>query len=80
MITQLIMLSSLLFSPITFPPGRLSDWMGFIYRPLPFVPMSNLLRSTLFSIGIFDWSEVFVVAVWGVVGFGFSVLALAKKS
>lgn len=77
--TQVIMIGGLLFSPITYPAERLPEWSMYIYNVLPFVPMSNLIRASLFLTKPMDVSDLIVVIFWAVAAFVFSLCALSKK-
>nr|WP_051533671.1 ABC transporter permease [Ligilactobacillus apodemi] len=50
LVTQLIMIGGLLFSPIIYSADRLPIWTGNLYRYLPFVPSSQIIRASLFSL------------------------------
>ena len=77
--TQVIMIGGLLFSPITYPAERLPEWSMYIYNVLPFVPISNLIRSALFLAKSISLSDLIVVVFWAVVAFILSLCALSKK-
>ncbi|MCL1935208.1 MAG: ABC transporter permease [Defluviitaleaceae bacterium] len=79
MVTQLIMIISLLFSPITFPSDRLPNWTFAIYNIFPFVPISNLIRASLFNFGVFNFANLFNVIGWFVICLFLSVYSLSKK-
>lgn len=79
LITQVIMLSALLFSPITYPADRLPEWTEYIYQFLPFVPVSNLIRSTLFDIQQFNIVDLIVVLIWGVVAYMLALKVLSRR-
>lgn len=79
LVTQIIMIGGLLFSPITYPADRLPDWMTVIYNVLPFVPTSNLIRATLFGQGSISFVDLFVVIIWALFTFGLSLFALSRK-
>ena len=80
LVTQLIMIGGLLFSPITYPASRLPDWIGYIHNFLPFVPTSNLIRATLFHLGSFSYFNLFVIICWAVGAFLLARLSLTKRS
>lgn len=69
MITQVIMLGALLFSPIIYSAERLPSWAGYIYNNLPFVPASNIIRYQLFNLTNFNLRDYFIVGIWGVISF-----------
>ena len=78
--TQVIMIGGLLFSPITYPAERLPEWSMYIYNVLPFVPISNLIRSALFLAKSISLSDLIVVVFWAVVAILFFLFcALYKK-
>ena len=79
MVTQLIMIVSLLFSPITFPASRLPDWIVRVYNFFPFVPATNLLRASLFDVGSFKFLNLLTVIAWCVACFALSLSTLSKK-
>ncbi|MDR9796554.1 ABC transporter permease [Aeribacillus pallidus] len=77
--TQLIMIGGLLFSPITYPMDRLPEWTTYIHQYLPFVPTTDLLRSTLFNFGTFSFVDLFVIIIWAIVGFIVSLITLSRR-
>ncbi|GHP13612.1 ABC transporter [Lentilactobacillus fungorum] len=79
LITQVIMIGGLLFSPITYPASRIPDLLYALYQFLPFVPTSDLIRATLFKSSQFSWADMFVVLSWGLIGYGLSLSALSRK-
>lgn len=79
LVTQIIMIGGLLFSPITYPVERLPEWTAYIYQALPFVPISNLIRSTLFHLNSMSVYDVLVVIAWALITFMLSLFALSKK-
>lgn len=79
LVTQLIMLGGLLFSPITYPIDRLPEWTTYIYQSMPFVPITNLLRSTLFNYGLFSLIDLIVAILWAILGFSLSLFALSRR-
>lgn len=65
LVTQLIMIGGLLFSPIIYSADRLPNWMTNIYNYLPFVPVSNIIRFSLFELNNFNIVDYVVVFIWG---------------
>lgn len=47
LMTQLLIFAILLFSPITFPAGRLPEWLASVHEVLPIEPMAELIRAGL---------------------------------
>ena len=80
MVTQLIMISCLLFSPITFPASRLPEWTNIIYSVLPFVPVANLIRYSFFGIGELSYPNVAIVFAWCIACISLSLRALSKRN
>ena len=77
--TQIIMIGGLLFSPITYPAERLPMWTQCVYQALPFVPMSNLLRSSIFHFGIISVIDIVVVLAWAIIASVLALSALSKR-
>lgn len=79
LITQLIMIGGLLFSPIIYPAERLPIWMGKIYNNLPFVPVSNIIRYNFFALENFSSRDYLVVFIWGISSFLISLYILSRR-
>jgi ABC-2 type transporter. len=79
MVTQVIMIVSLLFSPITFPANRLPESIVNVYNFFPFVPATNLLRASLFGLGEFRFINLLTVVIWCLACFMFSLYTLSKR-
>ncbi|MDO4680366.1 MAG: ABC transporter permease [Aerococcus sp.] len=79
LMTQLIMMGGLLFSPIIYPADRLPRWMGAFYNFLPFVPVSEIIRSSLFHLTPFNLRNYFIVFIWGCIGFLVSLYVITKR-
>lgn len=79
LVTQLIMLGGLLFSPITYPADRLPEWTSYIYQVLPFVPATDLLRFTLFNYGNFSFIKLLIVVLWAFISIIICLFALSKR-
>lgn len=77
--TQVIMIGGLLFSPITYPQDRLPGWLSSVYNFLPFVPASNLVRSTMFKLGDFKYMDLMIVLFWAILAFYGSNRALNRR-
>lgn len=80
MVTQLIMIFGLLFSPITYPAERLPEWLTDIYRFLPFVPASNLIRGELYQYGTVSIIDYIVVIIWFASMLSLTLVALNKQN
>jgi ABC-2 type transport system permease protein len=79
MMSQLIMIGGLLFSPITYPAERLPDWITDIYNILPFVPTSSLIRASFYQLGQLHFRDIIVVSLWLVVTSSVSLIALERR-
>ncbi len=79
LVTQIIMIGGLLFSPIIYSADRLPNWMANIYNYLPFVPVSNIIRFSLFSLNSFNIKDYIVVLLWGFVAFLLSIYIIKKR-
>jgi len=79
-VAQLVLITNLLFSPITFPASRLPEWIVSIYNVLPFVPGTNVIRALLFNVGNFYVRDLLTVAIWCVICLSLSLFALSRRS
>ncbi|MGP1433590.1 MAG: ABC transporter permease [Catonella sp.] len=79
LVTQLIMIGGLLFSPIIYSADRLPNWMSNIYNYLPFVPVSNIIRFSLFRLNDFNFMDYLIVFIWGAVSYLASMYVLARR-
>lgn len=79
LITQLIMIGGLLFSPIIYPSERLPIWMGKVYNNLPFVPVSNIIRYNFFGLEKFSSRDYLIVLIWGLSSFLISIYILSRR-
>ncbi len=79
LVTQLIMIGGLLFSPIIYSADRLPYWMAGIYNYLPFVPVSNIIRFSLFRLNNFNITDYIVVFIWGAVSYLSSMYVLTRR-
>ena len=77
--TQVIMIGGLLFSPITYPAERLPRWTEYIYKILPFVPTSDLIRTSFFGGKEISYYDLFIVLLWGILAFLLALCALTKR-
>ena len=79
LVTQIIMIGGLLFSPITYPVERLPEWTIYIYQTLPFVPITNLIRTVLFHTNTIYLYDILNVFIWTLITYVLSLWALSKK-
>lgn len=79
LVTQVIMLGGLLFSPITYPAERLPAWTMPFYNSLPFVRIAQAVRAYLFGFDSFTVSGFAVIFVWGISCFILCLYLLSKR-
>lgn len=79
LITQVVMIGGLLFSPIVYPADRLPLWMAYVYNCLPFVPASNIIRYSLFGLDNFNIINYLVISFWGFISLLASMYVLTKR-
>jgi ABC-2 type transport system permease protein len=80
LVTQVIMIGGLLFSPITFPSERLPSWAAELHQFLPFAPLANIIRESAFRLGADQTLNTIVVIVWALTAYALAYLALRRRS
>ncbi|EAF4531107.1 ABC transporter permease [Listeria monocytogenes] len=80
LMTQIIMIGGLLFSPITYPADRLPEWTRIIYEFLPFVTSANILRSSFFGIEEIQSKDLLTVCFWLLFSSLLSLIALSRRN
>lgn len=79
LVTQIIMIGGLLFSPITFPAQRLPEWAVTLHQFLPFAPMGDVVREAAFRGGDPQTLNIVVIGVWAVATYLITYVALRKR-
>ena len=79
LVTQLIMFGGLLFSPIVFPESRLPEWSRYVYKALPFVSISKMIRTEIFQAITMSAEDVITVVLWGILTFVLALVALGRR-
>lgn len=79
LVTQVIMIGGLLFSPITFPAERLPDWAVTLHQFLPFTPLGDLIREAAFRVGESQVLNITVIVVWATAEYLTANYALRKR-
>ncbi len=79
LVTQLIMIGGLLFSPIIYAADRLPSWTITLYKYLPFVPASQIIRSSIFRLEYVDSQNFSTLIVWACFGFFLSLITLSRR-
>ena len=64
LMSQLILMIGLMFSPIMYPASRLPDWINHLYHVLPFVPSVNFLRACVYSHGHVSFFDFTILVIW----------------
>ena len=64
LMSQLILMIGLMFSPIMYPASRLPDWINHLYHVLPFVPSVKLLRACVYSHGHVSFFDFTILIIW----------------
>ena len=80
LVTQVIILGALLFSPISYPADRIPDWAVTAHSILPFTPAANLVREGFFPGQGADPWNVAVVIAWSAVLFALSLRGVGRRS
>lgn len=80
LITQVLVVFVLMFSPLNFPVERLPSWLATIHILLPIQAMGQIIRGTVasnvFPLTIQPW---IVLSVWCLVGFGITYWAMTRR-
>lgn len=80
LITQLLIFTVMLFTPITYPAERLPDWLRSLHEYLPLDAMGQVFRaglaSTEFTMPLRSW---LVLALWGAVSLAAATWALSRR-
>ncbi|MDG3141977.1 ABC transporter permease [Streptococcus suis] len=79
LITQLLLMLGLLFSPIMFPAARIPSFLLRLYSFLPFVPAGNLMRLSVYQDSPVAIRDVFILLCWLLFTGSLSVWQLHRK-
>lgn len=77
-ISQILMVVAMLFTPILFPADRLPEWVGVIHSWLPFDPLNRTLLSAVTG-SAYDSLTLLRVGVWCIVITAVSSIAMARR-
>ena len=81
LLTQVLVVGVLIFSPINFPAERLPEWMQDVHDVLPVESMGEVIRGSLASDTFSLSAGPFVLlAGWCVVAMGLSYLTLRRRA
>jgi ABC-2 type transport system permease protein len=80
LVTQVLVVFVLMFSPLTFPPSRLPDWLAAVHSVLPIQAMGELIRGTLagnvFPLGVAPW---LLLGTWCAATFAIASVVLGRR-
>lgn len=80
LITQVLVVFVLMFSPLNFPVERLPDWLATIHRVLPVQSMGEVIRGTVAGNDFpLTAGPFLVLGAWCVVSFAITYWALTRR-
>ena len=81
-ITNLIIYSLFLFSPINYPIERLPLFLQSVHKVLPVYYMSDIVRGNLTQITLNNgmWLSFLVVSIWFVISFMITLITINKRT
>ena len=80
MLTQVLVVFILMFSPLNFPAERLPSWLAAIHSVLPIEAMGEIVRGTLAGSTFPIPAGAFaLVAAWCAVSFGITMVVLERR-
>jgi len=80
LLTQVLVVFVLMFSPLNFPPERLPDWLAAIHAVLPIQAMGDVIRGTLAG-NVFPVAAkpFLLLAAWCVAALALTGRALTRR-
>lgn len=80
LLTQVLVVVILMFSPLNFPADRLPDWLAAIHRVLPIEAMGDVIRGTLAG-ATFPLSAgpFLLLGAWAAAGFGVTYAVMNRR-
>lgn len=79
-VTNLIILVALMFSPVNYPADRLPDWLATVHQWLPFQHMAQVMRETVdVPAGGVAVVPFLVLAAWGAVGLAVTYRVMTRR-
>lgn len=80
-VTNLIILVALMFSPVNYPADRLPDWLATVHRWLPFQNMAQVMRETVdVPAGGVAVLPFLVLAAWGAAGLAVTYRIMTRRA
>jgi ABC-2 type transport system permease protein len=81
LLTQVLVVFVLMFSPLNFPAERLPAWLAAVHHVLPFQAMGEVVRGTLASTSFPLTAGAFeLLGAWCVVSFAMAYRVLARRA
>jgi ABC-2 type transport system permease protein len=81
MITNVIIIIALMFSPVNYPADRLPGWLAAVHQWLPFQYLAQAMRETLdVPPGGVPVLPFAVLAAWGMAGLGFAYRIMTRRA
>jgi ABC-2 type transport system permease protein len=80
LLTQVLVVFVLMFSPLNFPPERLPDWLAGVHSVLPIQAMGEVIRGTLAG-GAFPVTlpPFLLLGAWCVASFAITGRVLTRR-
>jgi ABC-2 type transport system permease protein len=80
LITQVLVVFVLMFSPLNFPPERLPEWLASIHAVLPIQAMGEVIRGTIAGNAFPITAGPFLLlGAWCATAFGVTGLVLTRR-
>lgn len=81
LVTQVLVFFVMLFSPVTFPAGRLPEWFQVVHDVLPFRPAADLIRAGLLSdTYTASGRDLIVLLAWCALALAVSIRAMVRRA
>ncbi len=81
LVTQVLVVFVLMFSPLNFPPSRLPSWLATLHQVLPIQAMGEVMRGTLATATFPLTAGAFAILVaWGLVTFGIAYVVVNRRA
>lgn len=80
LVTQVLVFFVMLFSPVTFPAGRLPGWFQIVHDVLPFRPAADLIRAGLLSDAYpVNLRDLIVLLTWCALALVISIRSMVRR-
>jgi ABC-2 type transport system permease protein len=81
LLTQVLVIGVLVFSPVNFPAERLPDWLQTVHSVLPVQAMGEVIRGSLASSSFpLTMGPFMLLGTWCLVALGLSYLTLQRRA